>query len=171
MKKTKFFAIGFATLIAVLMLTGCSKKSDNPVSPTSVTSAEANLTLNGAGYTNKSVKLSNGVCGYSVSDTATAVYFTGAVDGDTLQLYIVFKGNNKVTVNWDQDNGSILYKNTSTGQLIFTGVQQGTTTISSYGAVGAKVEGNINGKLIESTTLAELNISGSFSAVRVPDSQ
>jgi hypothetical protein len=170
MKKIKILTIGFSTLIAVLMLTGCSKKSDNPVAPTQITSAEANIVLNGAGYTNKSITLSNGLCGYSIPDTTTVVYFNGTNDGDSLHLYIVFKGNHTGTINWDQDNGSELYKNTSSGYLTFIGISQGTTTVNTYGAVGDKIEGNINGKLIESTSQTELTISGSFSAVRVPDS-
>ncbi len=169
MKKIKFLTIGLAAFILVLMFTGCSKKSDNPVAPIVTTTAEANIVLNGAGYTNKSVTLSNGTCGYSASDTLTAVYFSGKVDNDSLYLYIVFQGNHSGTFNWDQNNGSIIYKFTSTSTLTFIGAQQGTTTVNSYGAVGDKVGGNINGKLIETGSQTELNISGSFSAIRIPD--
>jgi len=167
----KLFAIGLAAFIAVLTLTGCSKKSDNPVSAPEVTAAEANLTLNGAGYTNKAVKLGNGICGYSVSDTATGIVFTGTADQDTLQFYIVFKGNHSGTISWDADNALLLYKYASSGSFTFLGVQEGTTTVSTYGEVGGKVEGSISGKLYEATSQVELNISGSFSAVRIPDSQ
>lgn len=171
MKKIKFLNIGLAAFILVLMLAGCSKKSDNPVAPGNVVSAEANIILNGAGYNNKSVTLSNGICGYSIPDTATAIYFNGTVGSDSLHLYIIFKGNHSGTVNWDQDDGAIINRYTSTATLTFMGVQQGTTIINSYGAVGSKVEGSISGKLIENSTQAELDISGTFSSVRIPDSQ
>jgi len=146
----------------------CSKDSENPVVPP-VASSEAKLTLNGSGYTNKSVTLSNGISAYSPSDTVTVVQFSGISDSDTLQFFIVLKGNQAGTVNWNSDNGAIMSKRTSSGNLFFVGETQGSTTISSYGAVNGKVEGTISGKLIEEGSSTELNISGSFSAIRVPD--
>jgi hypothetical protein len=171
MKNKMSHSFGLVLFTVILVFSGCSKNSDNPVEPNNIITAEANLTLNGAGYTDKAVTLSNGVGGYSVSDSSTALVFSGKSDNDSLYLYIVFKGNHTGTFNWDQNNSSILYKYSSTGNNIFLGVQQGTTTISSYGAVGAKVEGTLSGKLIEITSQAELNISGSFSAVRIQDAQ
>jgi hypothetical protein len=159
------------TVIIVLVLTlvfGCSKKSDNPVEPVNIVSAEAKLTLNGAGYTNKSVTLSNGIAEFSPSDTVTAIQFSGKVDSDSLYFAIIFKGNQTGTINWNDENGALLLKNASS---FFIGASQGTTTVSSYGAVNGKIEGTITGKLIEQTTQVELNISGSFSAVRIPDAQ
>ncbi len=169
MKKVKLTAMISAVIILLVLAAGCSKKSDNnPVGPDpNPTTASAQLTLNGSGYTNKAATLNNGVCGYSIQDTATAIYFYGAVDGDTLQLYIIFKGTQTGAKPWDQDNAVVIYSMSST----FIGVAQGTTTVSKFGAVGEKVEGSLNGKLIEASTQTELNITGTFSAVRVPDSQ
>ncbi|MDI6803527.1 MAG: hypothetical protein QME58_06735 [Bacteroidota bacterium] len=169
MKMSKFHLFFAVILVSILVFTGCSKDSNSPVDPIAVTSAEAKLTLNGAGYTNKSVTLRNGICAFSPNDTATAIQFSGKVDNDSLYFTIIFKGNQTGTINWDDDNGTIIYRTTSTGNYLYFGITQGTTTVSSYGAVNGKVEGTISGKLIEQTSQAELNINGSFSAVRIPD--
>ena len=174
MKKIKLFSIVVTSLVIVSMFAGCSKKSDsNPVgpTPTPIVNADAQITLNGAGYNNQTVNFSNGLCGYSVQDTATAVYFTAAANNDSLQLYIVFKGNHTGTFNSDTANGVILYKATSNSTTTFIGVANGSTTVNSYGAVGDKVSGSINGQLIDSNTQATLSISGTFSAARIPDTQ
>ena len=165
-KRSQFVLV---LVITVMSFYACSKDSNNPVDQGNVVSAEAKLTLNGAGYTNKAVTLSNGICGYSIGDTLTAVFFSGKVDTDSLYLYIIFRGNQSGIFNWDQANGAILYKYSTTGNLSYIGIQQGSTTVSSYGAVNAKVEGTLSGKLIEANSPVELNISGSFSAVRIPD--
>jgi len=152
-------------VLTVMFFYACSKDSENPVVPPVVVS-EAKLTLNGAGYTNKAVTLSAGISAYSISDTVTAIQFSGKADNDSLYFIIVLKGNQTGTVNWNIDNGAILLKNSSSAYI---GETQGTTTVSSYGAVNGKVEGTISGKLIEQSSQAELNITGSFSAVRIPD--
>ena len=99
----------------------------------------------------------------------TAVQFSGKVDNDTLYMAIIFKGNNTGTFSWNDETGIILYKSTSTGYYTYLGTSQGTSTVSTYGSVGNKVEGNVNGKLIEASSLAEINITGNFSAARIPD--
>jgi len=169
-EKMKMFKSSQSVLvlvITVMFFYACSKDSDNPVDP--VVSAEAKLTLNGSGFTNKAATLSNGISAYSVSDTVTAIQFWGKVDNDSLYFSIIFKGNQAGTFNWNDENGTIIYRTTSTGVFSYIGITQGSTTVSSYGAVGAKVEGTISGKLIEATSGSELNISGSFSGVRIPD--
>lgn len=170
MKNYKLLSIILIVLSTVLY-TGCSSDdSDGPIDPGNViTGAEAKLTFNGAGYTNKAVTLSNGVSQYSVPDTATIIIFSGKVDSDSLYFSIIFKGNQTGAINWNDDNGAIIYKNGTSGYSTFLGIDQGTTTISTYGGVSSKVEGNISGKLIDAVTQAELNVNGTFSATRLPD--
>ena len=156
-------------ILSVMFFYACSSDSDNPIDPNNVTNSTATLTLNGSGYTNKSVTLSNGLAEYSVSDTVTAVQFSGKVDNDTLYMAIIFRGNNTGTFSWNDETGIILYKSTSTGYYTYLGISQGTSTVSTYGSVGNKVEGNVNGKLIEASSLAEINITGNFSAARISD--
>ncbi len=156
-------------VLSVMFFYACSKDSNNPVNPPAAGS-EAKLTLNGAGYTNQQVTLSNGLSAYSPTDTMTVIQFSGKAGNDSLYFFIVFKGNQAGTFNWNTENGAIIVKNSSSTSLFYLGVTQGTTIVSSYGAVNGKVEGTISGKLIEETSQVELNItSGSFSAVRVPD--
>ena len=169
MKMFKFQWFFAVILVSILVFASCSKDSNNPVNPIAVVGAEAKLTLNGAGFTNKAVTLSNGLAAFSPTDTLTAIQFSGKVDNDSLYFSIIFKGNQSGTINWNDDNGAILYQTTSTGNYFYIGITQGTTTVSSYGAVNGKVEGTISGKLIETTSQAELNITGSFSGVRIPD--
>jgi hypothetical protein len=169
MKNYKLPQTVLVLLFTVMFFYACSSDSENPVDPNNVTNSTATLTLNGAGYTNKSVTLGNGIAGYSISDTLTAVQFSGKVDNDSLYFSVVFKGNQTGTINWNDENGAIIYRTTSSGNYFYIGITQGTTTVSSYGAVGGKIEGTLSGKLIEASSLAELNISGSFSAVRLPD--
>lgn len=169
MKMSKFNLFFAVIFVSILVFTGCSKDSKGPVDPIAVINAEAKLTLNGAGYTNKSVTLSNGLGAFSPTDTLTAIQFSGMVDNDSLYFAIIFNGNQAGTFNWNDDNGAIIYRTTTSGNYLYLGITQGITTVSSYGAVNGKIEGTINGKLIEQTSKVELNINGSFSAVRVPD--
>lgn len=101
----------------------------------------------------------------------TVIQFSGKVDNDSLYLGIIFKANHTGTFNWNDDNGAIVFITNSTENLFYVGAAQGTTTISSYGDVNGKIEGTISGKLFEQYSQSELNISGSFSAVRIPDSE
>lgn len=169
MKKFHRSQIVLVIVISVISFYACSKDSNSPVDPNNVTNSSANLTLNGDGYANKSVTLGNGLGEYSIPDTTTIVQFSGKVDNDTLYFAVVIKGNHTGTYNWNDDNGTIVYKITSTGSYTYVGTSQGSTTINSYGAVNGKIEGTVNGKLIEGTSANELNVSGSFSAVRLPD--
>ena len=169
MKSFKNIISVFVLVITIMFFYACSKDSSNPVDPNNVTNPTASLTFNGSGYTNKAVTLGNGLGGYSIPDTMTVLQFSGKVDNDSLYLGIIFKANHTGTFNWNDDNGAIIFKTTSTGNFIYYGISQGTTTVSSYGGVNGKIEGTISGKLIEQSSLAELNISGSFSALRIPD--
>jgi hypothetical protein len=169
MKNFKNVISVFVLVLTVVFFYACSKDSSNPVDPNNVANSNAALTLNGSGYSNKSATLANGLCQYSTPDTETVVQFFGKVDNDSLYLAIIFLGNSTGTYNWNDDNAVVIYRTTSTGNFIYYGITQGTTTISSYGAVNGKIQGSITGKLIEQTSLSELNISGSFSAVRIQD--
>lgn len=171
MKKFRNVISVFVMVLTVVFLNSCSSNSENPVDPNNVTNSTASLTFNGSGYTNKAVTLGNGLGGYSLSDTMTVIQFSGKVDNDSLYLGIIFKANHTGTFNWNDDNGAIVYKTTSTGNFFYVGITQGTTTVSSYGNVNGKIEGTFSGKLIEQNSQSELNISGSFSAVRIPDSE
>lgn len=169
MKIIKFHLFNLLLFTLVLII-GCSDdNNNNPVNPGNQVNSEAKLTLNGGPFVNQSVTLSNGVSSYSVSDTATAILFSGTLNSDSLYLYIIFKGNQSGTINWDSDNGVIIYRNGTSGLSTYLGASQGTTTVSAYGSVGGKVEGSLSGKLLDVTTQSEINLSGTFSATRIQD--
>lgn len=169
MKKIHFHFF-YVAILAVILLIGCSSdKNDNPLNPGNPTNSEAKLTLNGGPFSNQSVTLSNGVSAYSLSDTTTAVLFSGTLSTDSLYFYVVFKGNQTGLKNWDDNNGVVMYRNGTSGLSTYLGVSQGSTTISSYGSIGGKVEGTVSGKIIDAATQTEVNVSGNFSATRIQD--
>ncbi|MDT3696975.1 MAG: hypothetical protein ROY99_11365 [Ignavibacterium sp.] len=177
MKNIKFVFF-FLSLLSVVLFISCSKSdSNNPVNPGGGgnnggggSSNEAKLTLNGDTFNNQVVTLKNGTAGYSVSDTATVALFMGTVNSDSLYFYIVFKGKQTGAQNWGGDFGVMLSKKSSSAMSYYLGSQQGTTTVSNYGAVGGKIEGSVSGKLIlQTAALTEVSVSGNFSATRVPD--
>lgn len=168
--KSPFFALIIITVLSLII--GCSKKSDNPVDPGTVIKSEATLTLNGSGFSNQNVTLGNGGCSYSPTDNLTAVAFSGTIGSDSVLFVFQFVGNNTGAHAWRSSEPDVLiYKYGSSGSLSFYADSTGTTNVSNYGAVNGKVEGSINGKLIEATSQSELNISGTFSALRIPDTQ
>ena len=172
MKNLKISLSYFLLAAAVCLMISCSKKSDNPVDPGNVINAEANLTLNGAGYTNTNVKFGNGACAFSPAENLTVVQFSGTIGSDSLIFVFQFIGNQTGARSWrSTEPDALLLKYGSSGQYYFYADSVGTTTVSNYGTVNNKVDGSINGKLIEATSQAELNITGSFSAVRIPDVQ
>lgn len=172
MKNQKAKLFTFVILVLISLTIGCSKKSDNPVDPGNVIISEAKLTLNGSGYSNQNVTLGNGGCSYSPTENLTAVAFSGTVGNDSLIFVFQFVGNQTGAHSWRSSEPDVLiYKYGTAGVLYFYADSIGTTNVSSYGAVNSKVEGNINGKLIEATSQSELNISGSFSALRIPDTE
>lgn len=172
MKKLKSSLFYFLIAASLSLMISCSKKTDNPVDPGNVINSEANLTLNGAGYSNTNVKLGSGACAFSPADNLTTVQFSGAAGTDSLLFIFQFVGNQTGTKAWrSSEPDALIYKYGNSGQFYFIADSIGTTTVSGYGSVNNKVEGNISGKLIEATSQTELNISGSFSAVRIPDVQ
>lgn len=172
MKNLKISSFFFLIAVSISMMIGCSKNTDNPVDPPDIIKSEASLTFNGAGYTNQKVTLGTGLCAFSPADNLTSVQFSGAAGGDSLLFVFQFVGNQTGVKAWrSSEPDALIYKYGGSSASYFWADSVGTTTVSSYGAVNGKVEGNITGKLIEATSQAELNITGSFSAVRIPDVQ
>lgn len=171
MKKI-MFSLFYISIIILVMFIGCSKdNSGNPVGPGGggTVSNEAKLTLNGGSFVNQAVTLSNGTSTYSTVDTATAILFSGKLNSDSLYFFVVFQGKQTGVINWNDNNGVLFYKKSSSGLNMYIGSSQGSTTISSYGSVGSKVDGSVTGKIIDATTQTEVNISGNFSSTRTPD--
>ncbi len=172
-QKIKLFSLCIVILLSIMV--GCSKSSDNnnnPVDPGNQTNYEAKLTLNGSGYSNLNVTLGNGGCGFSIPDNVTGFVFFGMAGSDSLTFVFQIPGKQAGTYSWRaSEPDAVILKQGTSGTTAFYADSIGTTTISNYGAVAGKVEGNISGKLINPVSNTELTISGTFSALRVPDSQ
>lgn len=176
MKKVMFNLFYISIVLSILFI-GCSKdNSNNPADPGGggggTINGQANITLNGGTFNNQQVVLKNGIGGYSVSDTITAIIFSGTLNSDSLLLYIMFKGNQGGVKPWDNDNSGVwLYQKKSSGSTYYLSDSggSGSTNISSYGSVGGKIEGSLNGKIVEPVSSDEVTITGNFSATRVPD--
>lgn len=172
MKKLKSQLFVISMLLVFAIAIGCSKESDNPIDLGTVIKSEASITFNGAGFTNNTVTLGNGGCSYSPSENLTVATFSGAFGTDSLILVFQFVGNQTGARPWSSSEpDALIYKYGTSGTFYFYADSTGTTNITGYGAVSGKVEGNISGKLVEASTQTELNISGNFSALRIPDSE
>jgi hypothetical protein len=172
MKTQQFSKMFLVVLIAALLFAACSKDSSNPVNtgPDPNTSG-ASIKINGGGFVNKQVNLSLGLSAYIISDNATYVQFIGKVDNDSLYLVFAFEGKQTGTFPWSGSSiETYLLHISQTGSLVYANMTEGSTTVSSYGEVGSKINGTFSGKLIEtSAQQVEITIDGTFSVVRGPD--
>lgn len=170
MKTQKLVTLFITMLSAVIFFAACSKDSNNPVTP-NPTNSGASIKINGGGFVNKQVNLSSGVSAYVVNENATYVQFVGTADSDSLYLLFVFEGKQTGTFSWNSNSTETYVLHISqTGSVIYVNVAEGTTTVTSYGDVGGKIEGKAVGKLVDmNTQQIEMTIDGTFSVVRGPD--
>lgn len=170
MKIKKLAALFITILSAAIFFGACSKDSNNPVGP-NPTNSGASIKINGGGFVNKQVNLSSGVSAYVVNDNATYVQFVGTADGDSLYMVFIFEGKQTGTFSWNTDlTETYLLHISQTSSTLYVNVDEGSTTITSYGEVGGKIEGKAVGKLVDmNTQLIEMTIDGTFSVVRGPD--
>lgn len=169
--KTKKLAVLFITILsAVIFFSACSKESNNPVGPDPTISG-ASIKINGGGFVNKQVTLSSGISAYAVTDNATYAQFVGTVDSDSLYFAFIFDGKQTGTFSWNSDlTETYILHISQTESRLYVNVGEGTTTITSYGSVGGKIEGKAVGKLVDmNTQQIEITIDGTFSVVRGPD--
>ncbi len=173
MKTLSRLFITFISILTMGFLISCSsdKKDDNnPLNPGTNSDSKITMSLNGDGFVNQSITLSNGISTYSGSENSTAIAFNGKVGDDSLFFYIVFSGNQSGTKNWDTNNGVIMYKSNSGNNLSYMGISNGTIVVSTYGSVGSKVSGTLSGQIINTSTSNTVGITnGSFAGTRITD--
>lgn len=86
MNKSKMLIYSLVIFLAALSFFSCSKKSDNPVGPTTPTT-ELKLTVG-----TQQITFNQGIGGYAIQENVTYVQFTKAEAGDTLIFFLIASG-------------------------------------------------------------------------------
>ncbi|GMU97042.1 hypothetical protein [Ignavibacterium album] len=163
MNRTKMLRQSLLILLTVISFFACSKKSDNPVAPTTP-STELKLTLG-----SQQLTFSQGIGGYAIQENVTYVQFTKAEAGDTLFFFLVTSGKQTGNQPWDsnQDTGVLLFQYGNSGTIIYS-PSQGSTNLTSYGNVGSSIAGSFSGTLVDDNQ-SQISVSGNFSVQRSAD--
>lgn len=170
MKQKQILVLIIFLAITTIIFYGCSKDSNNPVDTNNVTGEIAKLTLNGGGFSNKQITLGNGACQFSPTDTVTYFEYAGKVDSDSMFLSFAFPGNTSGNYSWTPNVLDVVFaKKVNNSYEFYVPNGQGSTNITSFGAVNGKVTGTISGKLVKYNDTVTVNISGNFSALRIAD--
>lgn len=183
-------ALALVLLIIFVTAAGCSKKDNNPLDPLGGNPGggggtySASITLNGDGFVNTTFNgtgsLTVAYGGFSAKDQMT-VYAVNCVNAkDTVVIYMTTEGKKTGSFKWVDFDGAnlgansvFMVKNNDYMQSWVCTANAGTTNITAFGNVGGVITGTLSGKLqsTASTSAANtVNISGSFSVYRVPDS-
>ncbi len=172
----------FLFLTVAFLAAGCSKKSNNPVSPDNspegVLSNSGSMVINGGGFSDKTVSLANGLSAFTSSNSATVCVLYGKADSDSMAIIIAFPGKAPGSFDWQnyQDNASGSYYNgcsiTTYGSNVnmFTATN-GSTVVKVFGEVNKTIEGTFSGTMQSMDGSQSLTVSGSFKCLRVPDEQ
>lgn len=173
------FRILSLVFIFSVFIAGCKKDDSNPAgSGDNGGNSTYTITLNGDGFSNKQVTpgstATTAYAMYSPTQQKTGGYLACS---DNINVSFFTQGQQTGTFNFsvgdndsDPEVGLIVTSGTGTSMKIYYGkTGSGSITITSYGSVGGQIKGTFTGKIYNSTTDAEVTISGSFSATRIPD--
>lgn len=163
MNRIKILNFSLVLIFALSSFFACSKKSDNPVAPTTPTT-ELKLT-----FGSQQITFSQGIGGYAIQENVTYLQFTKAEAGDTLIFFLLTSGKQTGNQAWNpnQDTGVLLLQYGNSGTLIYSPVQ-GSTSLTAYGNVGGAITGTFTGSL-EDNNQSQVNVSGNFSVQRSAD--
>ncbi|MDI6767779.1 MAG: hypothetical protein QME52_13240 [Bacteroidota bacterium] len=174
MKKNFLTGRVMFVLFTILIFGACKEESSSPGpdNGTNVGLATASLIINGSGYINRTFSFSVATGVHSPVENETGIAAGLSSGTDSVALVIVFPGNQTGTFGWSDTTvvGLFVY-GTGGIQKTFTSYDgSGSTTVSSFGAVGGFISGTFSGKLIGGTppnTTDTVTVSnGSFSAKR-----
>lgn len=165
MKNTSF------VLVALFLFLFSSCKKEGTTGPADVpTSGTATFTLNGAGFTNLTITVSNVMAGFEAAENMTGVIGSKMAAGDTTWLTLAFPGSTTGTFQFTDSSGVVISRQTGTTRGFVNGVGGGQIVVTAYGNVAGSVTGTFSGKLYEVTGsgLDSVTVSGgTFNAVRV----
>ncbi|MBK7104356.1 MAG: hypothetical protein IPH62_03635 [Ignavibacteriae bacterium] len=171
-KFLKLLQILLLSTLLIFMISACGDDSNPTDNDDDDNVSSTTLTINGDGWSNKSLTVNTSVGTYATMSKMTVI--SVSFDED-IQMIIYVNGGATGTYNFKevetgQGNGITL--TTGSGDLskfYFWKDNSGSATISSYGAVGSKISGTFTGKLYNAATDAEITISGTFNALRTVD--
>ncbi len=178
MKHAKLILL-IVSIFSMVLVIGCSKKSDdsNPVIPGLTDPNDflgsASVTINGAGYSNKVLSFNYGIGLYGVQENLTYCQLYTQTETDSAYVGIMFPGNGTGNFAWSSMsdtsyNGVSLMIEKGDGSVEYYFADgNGSTNVKSYGAVGARIEGDFSGKLYSITD--SISVSGNFSITRSAD--
>ena len=162
----------FLVASLLFIISACGDDSNPTDNDDDKNSSGTTLTINGDGWSNKSLTVETSVATYATVSQMTVVNVSFNED---VQMLIYVNGGKSGTYNFKevesgQGNGITLTSGSGeTGKYYFWKDNSGSVTISSYGSVGGKVSGAFTGKLYNATTDAEITITGTFNAMRTVD--
>jgi hypothetical protein len=165
MKKIIFNYLFVIAIVSITLLSACADEG-NAVDTTLIYPYKMTLTLDGDGFTNKTVTLQKTLSTYSSSYDETFGQFYDVVDGDSLYFYFQYIGGQTGTSIWRQTELDA-YLETSYNDYYYP--LSGETIITSYGDIRGSIEGTISGVLYHHSTNAQITISGTFNARRIGD--
>lgn len=173
-RKSKKYFFSMLMLTSFLFMISACGDDSNPTDNDDDNNNSTNTTLsiNGDGWSNKSLTANTSVSTYATASQMTVI---NGVFPEDVQILIYVKSNKTGTYNFKEEEsgqGNGITLSTGSGDLAkfyFWKDNSGSTTISSYGSVGGKVSGTFTGKLYNAITDAEITISGSFNAMRTVD--
>ncbi|HZW40495.1 MAG: hypothetical protein ACM3O3_04575 [Syntrophothermus sp.] len=167
-KKVLLWFSSVLLLLSITMITGCKKDDNNPTGPGGGGGGGNNaITINGAGFSNAGMTVVASYSAFVTTENLTYVNLMGSFTSDTAFVVVAFPGQNG-TSTWDGLSTGAYLVLYGTSRFFTAMPNSGTTTVTSYGAVGTAIGGSINGTLYD-TQGDSLKISGNFSATRLPD--
>lgn len=176
MRHAKIRTMFFVLLLTFVFITACSKDSVSPVDPGdtggTIANAQVKVKINGGGFDNQEVTLIEGFSSYIPEEGETYAAFWGKTGSDSIYVAFQFNGSKKGSFDWRPENyDAAVIVMDDNNAMLYLATSDGKTNVTNYGAVGEKIEGTISGKMIETTSMDEIIVSGSFSIVRAPDSE
>ncbi len=155
----------FIVLAFTVFVAGCGKKEATGPDDDQITVGTMTFTLNGGGFNNQVITLSNAVAVYEADEQVTGVGARGVIGTDSISCAVAFPGNRTGTFSWSPPDYGL---GIAIGNRAFYGPVTGTTTVTSYGTVGSTVSGSFSGKIVRLGTSDTVTVSnGRFSARRI----
>jgi len=154
------------TLLSLIIFAlGCKEETSTaPEEPNP--SGTMTFTLNGGGFSNRTITLSAAVARYDVGEGETGVAAAGISGTDSVNCGLVFPGNQTGTFSWVSGDFGLVFALSNPQRVYFP--VSGSTTVSSYGAVGSNVRGTFSGTVTRLGTNETVTVSnGQFSATRI----